>query len=509
MNNDRIKNTVRNTAFGVVFKIVTMLGAFASRTMLIYSLGVEYVGLDGLFSSVLSMLNMAELGFGSAIVYKLYKPIAEKDTPQVCALLNYYRTIYRTIGLAVFVVGILLIPYLGIFIKGEAPVGINLVVLYLIYLLNTCCSYWVFAYKSVLLNANNRNDLISKVTSVLYVLRYGLQIVLLLVFKNYYLYAVVLPLITLLTNIGSARICKRYYPDYECRGRISLKDRKEIKTKVTALFFNKIGMTLISASDNVVISSFLGLTVLGIYDSYYYIFSMLYYFFSVFHSAITAGIGNSIVTESKEDNKKIFNRLCFMNSWIVGLCTICLACLYEPFIKLWLGEDKLLGVPFAVLMSIYFYFWMIRFVVLIFKNAQGLWLQDRFRALLEGITNLCLNLLMVRYIGLFGVTLSTIIAMLVVSLPWETRILFKYYFGESTFPYYIKMLKWLLLTVIAGGVTFVMLLPIGGNSLAAFVLRMFICAIVPNLLYLLFYHNSEEFHYTKQLLLRLLSKVKR
>lgn len=416
-----------------------MFGAFIARTMLIYILGVKYVGLDGLFTSVLSILNMAEMGFSSAVVFKLYKPIAEGNDEEVCALLNYYKRIYRYIGIAIAIVGLALAPFLSYIIKSDLPSDVNLYVLYAIYLINAVLSYWLFAYKTALLNAHQRNDLVSKISCISFLVKYVLQFIFLAITKSYYAFAIIVPVTTLLTNLGNAYIANKKYQKFQCRGEISKEDKKEVKNKVTALLYNKIGIAIINGSDNIVISSFLGLNWLGIYSSYYYVFTLLHNVFDVFHSGITAGVGNSIVTDSVEKNYKLFNRLLFVNNWLVGWCSICMACLYEPFITLWVGKENTLPVAFSVIMAVYFYIWMIRFIVLTFKNAQGLWREDRYRALIEGLLNLGLNLFMVQRIGIYGIVISTIIAMVVVSVPWETRVLFNKYFKCSVKQYYLKV----------------------------------------------------------------------
>lgn len=492
---NRTTNTIRNSKYGMILKMTNMFGAFAVRTVLIRVLGVEYAGLDGLFTSVLTFLNMAELGFSTAIVYKLYKPIAENDTSAVCSLLNFYKKIYRIIGAIVLVVGLLIVPFLDSIIRGNAPDEINIKVLYFIYLFNTCVSYWVFAYKTALLNAYQRNDQISRVTSTVLVLKYILQIVLLLTIRSYYLYLIILPVSTLLTNIGVEIISRKHYPQYICKGDISSEDKKEITKKVTALLFNKIGVTIITASDNIVISAFLGLAILGIYDSYYYVFSMLYGIYSVFHNAIQASVGNSIILESKGKNRQLFNNLSFVNAWLIGWSSICMLCLYSPFISIWIGNGNSLGDKFSCIMAVYFYIWMFRFMVIIFKNAQGLWWEDRFRALFEGVLNLTLNLIAVRYIGIYGITLSTIVAMVIVSVPWEVSVLFSKYFEESPRKYYRTVIINGIITLLVGAITYAILFFIPIEGIAKLICGIIICLIVPNTLFFIMYRKKKEFQW--------------
>ena len=403
------KNSMRNILFGFILNLLNLAGAFISRTLLIFFLGVEYVGLEGLFSSILMMLNMADLGFGSAIVYKLYKPIAENDTDRVCAFINYYRNIYKCVGTFIFILGILVLPFIDRLVNTNVRIDVNIKILFFIYLLNTSLSYWMFAYKKAILNAHQRNDLESKINSIVVIIRYVMQVLILYNIRNYYVYVIVLPLMTIFSNVANALLVKKYYPQYICKGRLSREEKRELKRKIIALFYDKLGIVLISGSDNIIISLFLGLTMSGIYSSYNYILNMLHKFFDVMHIAITGGIGNRIVTDSTDKNYELFKLINFGNLWLVGWCSICLCCLYKPFIMIWIGKNRALTEWFSLLMAIYFYFWMIRFGVIIFKNAQGLWWEDRFRATIEGVFNLVLNIFLVIRIGIYGIVISTIV----------------------------------------------------------------------------------------------------
>lgn len=487
------ENSIRNVVSGITLKSLNLIGGFLTRTLLIYSLGMEYVGLDGLFSSVLMILNTAELGFSSAVVFKLYKPIAENKKDEVCSLIKYYRDIYRTIGIVIFSVGIIILPFIERFVRNEIPDDLNIKLLFFIYLLNTCLSYWMFAYKTALINAHQRNDLGSKIGSIVVILKYIVQISILLTVHSYYVYVAVLPLMTLLTNIGNAILVKKKYPQYICKGKISSNDKKEVKDKVAALFLNKLGVVLINGSDNIIISYFLGLTILGMYSSYYYIFSMIYSFLDILYASITGGVGNRIVTESVERNYSLFRFVDFSNSWLVGWCSICLFCLYNPFITLWIGDTEIFSEFFVLLMALYFYFWMIRFTVIIFKNAQGLWWEDRFRAMIEGGVNLTLNIFLVQRIGIYGIVLSTIIAMLLISLPWETKVLFEKYFCVSDYDYYKSMLKRLLITMMTGFATYIICNLLIRNDWITFLFKVLICLIFPNVCWMLIYRRDTEY----------------
>lgn len=502
-----IRNSVNGTAYGILANIITMGGAFATKTLLIYKLGVEYVGLDGLFASILTFLNMAELGFGTAIVYKLYKPIAENNVSLVNSLLKYYRHIYRWIGFTILIVGIILTPFLTYIVDFDrVPNNLNVYILYYISLSSTVVSYLLFAYKNALFNAHQRNDLISKIASAIFCIQYALQIGILLFIPNYYLYILVLLFSTVLRNLGIAYLTKKWYPQYKCEGFLSKEVRSDIKHKIEALIYNKIGVTIINGSDNIIISKFLGLVTLGIYVSYYYIFTIVHSFFNVFRDAMTAGIGNRIVTESVETNYQLFKRIFFIYAWATGLCSICLALLYQPFMKLWIGESRTLSFTFSIAMVTYFYFWIIRFVVHMFKNAQGLWWEDRFRPLCEGVVNLLLNILMVKYWGVFGVVISTITAMLCVSVPWETYVLFKIYFKRSMLPYFTTMAKWIALTIFVGGITYFICEQVNFSPFISLILKCLVCIIFPNIVFYICWCRSEYMGYAKSTLLKIIKR---
>ena len=500
-------NTIRSSVFGFFFKIVNIVGAFVVRTMLIQRLGVEYVGLDGLFSSILKLLSLAEMGFSSAIVYKLYKPIADGDIQRVNALLSYYRKVYTWVGGFVLLAGITMLPFLSDIITGDVPCGINIYVLYSIYLANTVISYWLFAYKSAIMAAHQRNDLVSKVYTSIYILKYILQISLLIIFPNYYVFTFVIPLTTALTNIGVAFMANKYFPEYKCCGSIGKDDRTEIVTKVSSLLYNKVGVAIINGSDNIVISKFLGLSVLGIYDSYYYIFSMLYSMLDIIHVSLTGGVGNRIVTHTVTENFDMFKKLNFYNMWLVGWMSITLVSLYQPFMKIWIGEEKVFDEKYAMLMGIYFCLYMNRFVTLIYKNAIGLWREDRFRALIEAIVNLILNLIMVQFIGIYGITLSTVIAMVVVSIPWETKTLFQHYFkngGERGF--FMTQIGGFIITIANAVITYCCCSLISNNGILACAGKMIICLLIPNTFYLLAYSHNR---YLSEALAAVQKKIKK
>jgi len=331
----RVENAKRNIIFAVLSRMVGIIFPFAIRTVMLYILGTEYLGLDSLFASVLNFLSLAELGVGSALVYSMYKPIADNDCNQICALLNLYRKLYRIIGTFIFIVGVALIPFLPKLVKGDCPPDINLYILYTVYLTNTVLTYWLYGYKESLLMAHQRADISSKCEMFLRSGMYLIQITVLFLFRNYYWYILWLPVFTVANNYLFQYITNRMYPDYQCCGKISREVQNDIKKKVLALFGTKANSIVLHAMDNIVISAYLGLVMVGMYGNYFYIMSAITGIIAMVYNSMTAGIGNSLETETIEKNYFDFNVLTFANFWLVSFCSVSLLCLYQPFMKLW------------------------------------------------------------------------------------------------------------------------------------------------------------------------------
>ena len=380
---ERRKNTIRNMIWGTVNRLIATVIPFITRTIIINQLGNEYLGLNSLFTSILQILNLTELGVSSAIVYFMYKPIAEKNEEKICALLNLYKKIYRIIGVVILLIGLILLPFLNYLISGDIPDDINIYILYLIYLFNTVVTYWLFAYKKSLLQAFQRNDIVSKVNSVLSIMQAILQMIIIFVFKNYYLYVIIMPIITIVNNICSAVISKKKYPKYMPKGNVSENLKKELKKKVSGLMIYKICTTTRNSLDSIFISAFLGLNSVAIYNNYYMIMSSIVTFLSIITNSMTSGIGNSVAIETPKKNYNDMNKFNFVYMLLAGWCTVCLICLYQPFMELWVGTEYMLGMDCVILFGLYFYSLGIGAIRAVYSDAAGLWWESKYRAIAE------------------------------------------------------------------------------------------------------------------------------
>lgn len=506
----RITNTIRNVKYGAVNKILVLVFRFAIRTIIIKKLGSEFVGLSSLFTSILQVLNLAELGVGSAIAYSLYKPIAQNDEKTIRALMNLYKIIYRIIGAVILIIGLCLLPFLEKLINGDIPKNINIYILYLIYLGNAVLTYLLFAYKTILFEVNQRNDIISKLNISLNILQFIYQVVVILVFKNYYLYVLSLPIITILNNLFGLYLASKRYPKYYCEGKVDKIIKKDIAKRVYGLLLQKICATTRNSLDSIFISAFLGLNIIAIYNNYYMIMDAVVIMLSILTASVLASIGNSIATTSVEKNYQDMNKINFIYMWISGWCTICLACLFQPFIQVWLGKNYLLSISSVILFCLYFYILKMGDILSSYSQGAGLWWEGKYRALVELILNIVLNYILGKIYGLNGIILGTIISLFFVNFIYGSTIVFKHYFkNESVIKYYIIHLKYFIVTCSVLVLTYFLVSKISLYGFWGFFIKAITCLFLPNIIYFCIYRKNEHFENTIEIIKRFLKSLKK
>lgn len=506
MQIERTKNATRNIIYGVILKIYQLLGPFILRTIFIYTLGMEYLGLNSLFTSILSVLNLAELGVGSALVFSMYKPIAENDTEKICALMNLYKLYYRIIGLVILTIGLILVPIIPNLISGSVPKGINIYVLYLMNLCATVLSYWMFAYKTCLFGAHQRNDVTSKVMMISSTLQYIVQAILLLIVPNYYLYLFITIATQIFNNIYAAYKCNKMYPNYKAQGKLSKAEVKVINGKVRDLFTAKLGSVVVDSADTIVISSFLGLTTLAIYNNYFYIMSSVFGFITIIFNACTAGVGNSLLVETEDKNYNDLKKFLYIICWIASVCTCCLLVLYQPFMKIWVGKESMLSFNLVICICVYFFVRNINTLINMYKDAAGMWHEDKWRPLTVALSNLGLNVIMVQYIGLFGILLSTIFTMAFIGIPWLIYNLFTVIFKRNALEFILKMFFYGIITLVMCVIIYLICSKIALAGVVGFIIKGIVVFVIANILFLATTFFLPEFNETKRLMGRILKR---
>ena len=493
-----------NTFFGFCVRIYLSVFPFIMRTVMLHTIGIGYLGLNGLFTSVLQLLSISELGISGAIVYSMYEPVAKSDTKRLSSLLRLYRMLYGIIGVAVFLLGLAMLPFLPKLISGDLPPDINVYILYLMYLVFTSLSYSVFSYRCSLLEAYQHNYVINKINLITLTIQFALQITFLVIFKNYYIYISTQFAMQIVNQIAVFTATKRRYPHIKPVGTIEKQMMKDIFHKVKGLIFGKISGIILTASDTIIISMFLGLTTLAIYQNYFLIVTAIVGFLSAIITGSMAGIGNSLVTETRDTNYLGFRRFTFVMSWIVCVCTNCFLVLLQPFMELWMGEDKMLPMSMVILFCLYFFVYEYDQVFGLYKDSAGLWHEDRFRPLVTSLINLSLNLFLVRRIGLYGIIASTVLSILFVGIPWLLRNLSRLLFQRSMADYLTELAGYTAVTLVSCVISYLITRYFNCSGVLGLIVNGTVAVCIPTGMYLLLFRKNQFFRSALELARQLL-----
>lgn len=488
------KNTKRGIAFGFLYRLAATLLPFVVQTVIVRQLGIDYLGVRGLFSSILTVFNLAELGFSGVLVFSMYKPIAGDDTETLCAYLNLYKKIYRIIGFVILAFSIAALPFLPHFVKGTYPDGLNIYAVFLLYSAQTVFSYWLYAYKASLLQAYQRTDIVSLVGMVVMFLTNITQIVILYLLRNYYLFLATSVLFTVLNNLLISSIVDRMYPEIKCKGNLNGEQLKQIKKGVAGLFIGKICATTRNTFDIIFVSVFIGLAEAGIYSNYYYILVAASSFMTIITSSLLAGVGNNIVLDSVEKNRKEMMTINAVYLVLSGWIASFMMCLYQPFMTLWMGTEYLFQDQIVVLFPLYFYVQKMGDIRGVYSDAAGLFWENRWRTLAEAIANIVLNYLFIKFFGVFGIVLATILTLFFFGFLGSTYVIFQHYFKTGIKYYLISELKYLIVAVVVCGLSyFLCSLIMNESEYLLLLFRGIVCLIVPPGVYYLLLHKDQEF----------------
>lgn len=502
----RTKNTKRNIAASYILMIVQMLFSFVSRTVIIRALGSDYLGLSSLFTSILQVLNIAESGFSSSVIYFMYKPLADGDTNLVCALLNYLRKVYKVVGTVILGIGLLVTPFITYLIKGDVPADINVYVLYILYLINTSISYFLFAYRTSLLTAIQRLDLTKIANTVVIVLQYALQLIALLVFHNYYLFVIAMIIGTGAVNLFTAYISKKKYPEYKCKGEIDQSSKEGIANKVKGLLICNISGVTYTSLDSIIISAFIGLSSVAIYNNYLIVFTTISSFIVLIRHSMQASVGNSVASETIEKNLNDIKLWQFLFSVIATWCTTCLICLYQPFMTVWMGNHMLLPFIDVIIIGIWFMQSIVSHSFYLYLSATGLWNEMKWAYIFSTVFNLVMNIVLGKLIGITGIILASLLAGMISGQLWQCSIIFKYYFKRSAKEFIMKQLIYFFNAGVIALITYFVCNFIKMGGIQELIIKMVICTILSATLIFLLYHKSQYFIRSKQLMKKVIQR---
>lgn len=503
---DRTEHVVKNLKFAAVSELVLAVLKFVSRRVFVLLLGKEYLGVSGLFTDILSMLSLAELGFSVSITYSLYQPVAQGNTTLIKSLMQLYRRVYRSVFVIVLAAGLSLTPFLDFFVK-EMPENIpNISLIYVLNVVNASVSY-LFAYKSTLLFVYQKKYIDSLIRTAVSVIAAVAQIGVLLITGNYVFYLFIAIGAALTQNVLISVKTDRLYP-YLKETDISplpVEILHDIRRNVGAMILHRIGAVAIFSTDNILISKFVGIGTTGLYSNYVMIRGFLNVMVNALFNAITPALGNLNATETEQNRQAAFRRLNFFSAWLFGWMSICLLWLYDPFIRIWLGGNYLLSRPVVLIIVINFYVNSMRIPVANTKSVMGLFWDERYKSILEPPLNLAVSILLAQRWGIFGILAGTLISTMALPFWVEPLGLYRHGLKQPIGEYFLRYLGHLLLTAAAGGLTG-LACSAAGEGLFGFVLRLLFCILIPNAVYLAVYCRTSEFCFMKEMAKQIINK---
>lgn len=495
MGRSRTNNTLINTSFAILSRIVSMVMGFIQKTIFIRTLGMSYTGVSGLFTDILTVLSLAELGIGSAVAYSLYKPIADNDYKRIAQLMNFYKKAYTFIAVIIFGIGMCLIPFVTYIVKNVPDISESIQLIFFLYICNTSVTY-LLVYKNTLLVAAQKQYIVSNIQMLFTVLSIATLSVTLVLFKNFLLYLFLQIVFSLAQNIVINYVATKAYPELKqySNEKISSDDKKLLFRDVRALMMYKIANVITTGTDSTIVSTALGTDQVGILGNYRTIRGYITSMIAQFYNALNPSLGNLAATEEKERQYDIFQKLNFGTFWLASFCATCFFTLYNPFMEIWLGNKEWI-LPIGtvgVYCSEYFFSTMIG-PVGAFRQANGLFIQTKYLALVQAGLNLGISIFLVRYYGIMGVLLGTVLSCLFTQIWYEPLVIYKHVFKRNVSEYYLQLVKYYLITVTnCAIIMFISNIILSEGIWTQFLIRFMLCLLIPNAIIYLIYRKTPQ-----------------
>lgn len=492
----RTENSIINSAMSIVTQVLTVVLNFAVKTVFIKMLNDEYLGVNGLFTNIITMLSLADLGIGIAIPYSLYKPLAKKDEHKINVLMNFYKKVYTIIGIAVLLIGLSLTPFLGLIIKDIPKNVPHLSLIYILFVIHSASSYF-FVYKKFLIDSDQKGYITSRIIFTFSTLLSIIQIILLVTTKNYILFLLSSIILVIIQNIYISSKANKLYPFIKNKTdeKLEKEDMEGIKKNVSSLFIYKVGTVIMNGTDNIIISKFIGLIIVGFYSNYVLIINSVTTVLNQIFNAITSSIGNLVVTTNKKRSKEVYDNLNFANFWLYALFGVCIIVLINPFINVWIGKKYVMGFSIVFLLVLNFYVLGMQSVTNSFRNAYGLFWIAKYRPIIMVIINIVISVVLVQFIGIEGVLIGTLVSRLVTTAWLDPYIVHKYGFEISPKSYYIDYLKYLVIFIAISIILNYFVSMVAINNIFILILIAILVVIIVNVILVLLFFKTSEFNY--------------
>ena len=509
MSESRTKNSARNAVVAIISKIIYVIMSFVCRTIFIKILGTEYLGVNGLFTNILTMLSFAELGIGTAIIFKMYKSIAEDNEEEIKTLIHFYKRAYYIIGITILIVGLMIIPFLGNIVKNPPNISENLSFIYILFLIDTTISYF-FAYKKSIITGHQKEYIISLINMLVMITLNVLQIIFLYITHNYIIYLLLKIFATMADNLIASKIANKMYPYIKDKKYTKMDKTQQISIfkDVKSLVFYQLGYVLANGTDNIIISMFLGVAQVGLLSNYTMIIFAITTLLSSMFNGLTASIGNLNTIKEKERKENVFYQIMFILFIVYGYITIAMTLLINKFIVIWLGQDYVLGLSISLALGFNFYIDGMRYVNYTYRNTLGLFKKGSFIPLTTSIANVVLSIILVKYVGMFGVLIATGITKLFILTSYEPYYIHKNAFGTSSAKYYKTYIYYFVVTIVAFITSGFIINMIPLNGIGGFIIDGIVITLIVVVIFILATYKKEEFKQTKDRLEPIIKKIK-
>lgn len=504
----RTEYSLLNIIAGVGGYIVNTILGFICRMVFVRCLAADYLGINGLFTNILSMLSLAELGIGGAIVYALYKPLAENNEKKIASLVKVYGTAYKIIGITVGVVGICLMPFLNVIITEQPNIAESIYVLYLLNLFNTVITYF-YSYRSSLIIAAQQNYIVVGINYLVTILQSIIQMIVLFVTHNYMAYVFIQTIGTIIYNLAVSRVAVIKFP---CIAEKNIEplpknERRALFKDIRDLTFYKVSGLLVNSTDNILITFFQGLATTGIASNYTLLVNTLNSLLGQVFNSLTASIGNHNATESEDSRFEMFNFMNLMNFWIFGWAALGIVFCSSDLVRLCFGEDYVLSFDIPFVLALNFYTVGMMNAVWTYKHTLGLFKYGRFLQIATGILNIIFSVILGRVWGVFGILFATFIARACTNLWYDPYAIFKHGFHKHPAQYLKKYFIFTLTLLIAAIACYLSLKLVSGSLIVRVLLEIIICSVVTNIVFLCVFRKTKEFDILKRVISNIASII--
>lgn len=495
--NSRINNSIKNFSTGFLTQMIQMLLGFVTRTVFIRYLSVEYLGVNGLFSNILMLLSIAELGVGSAIMYALYKPISDKSEAEISALLNFYKKTYIKIAIIITIIGLLFFPFLNYIIKEPSiTISKDINIIYLIFLLNTVSAYF-FSYKISLFHADQRSHVVSKYTVFFVVLQNVFQIVILLFFQNFIIYLLIQFFFQLGSNYYISNLVDQYYPFLKKHKnhKLDKKTEESIYANIKSTALIKIGGMAVNNTDNLILNYFSGLIMVGFFSNYVLLLGLVSGVIMQVFTSLTASVANVNAQESLEKKRTVFALINFTNFWIYAVASVLFIVLINDFITIWIGPTFILPLYVVIALVFNFYIYGMQNAVWTFKITLGFFKQGRLLVLLTAGLNILFSFVLGNQLGLLGILIATAIARFLTNIWYDPYVVFKLGLQLSFKDYVLKYIRYLFVLIVSVSSILLIINCLSFSFWILLLVKIILCLLIPHLLIYFFFRKTSEFQY--------------